>query len=550
VNVCVDVEVDVPISEAVHVYVDLTVGLTGFSNACLTERVEVNGVPAAYDPFLAEWEGSVAIGQGDNLVNVEAFDAFGNSIETLQVVVRRLTGGFTTVEGNLAGNTSWTAAASPYLLSSTVTVPAGSTLTIGAGTLVVARGGASIIVRGRLSAQGTAVAPILFRAAACESRWGGIAFGSTGTAAADFQHLLRYVDIEGGDAPAGFAGCVAPVGSKLLVDHCAFRSLTENAIDGTDARLEVRDSLFEAIHEGVHCTRSTVIVLDSTFRGMVGDKDAIDFDFNGTERSRIERCLFIDGSDDGVDLASTTVDIRDNVFTNIQDKALSLETNGPLGPPTVTGNVLSRCGTAIALKDGVTITVGHNNTVVGNQEGINLFAKAGASDGGHGTFDSMILWNNAADVMLDPLSSVSLTYSDISDALWPGQGNISSDPRFIDEEGLNFSLRADSPCIGTGLNGIDMGAIPFGGTRAMFIRGDVDATGQLQLTDPVRTLDHLFRGGAGPACRDRMDSNDDGGVDVSDAVYTLLFLFGGGSAPPAPFPAAGPDPTPDGLPCV
>jgi hypothetical protein len=79
-----------------------------------------------------------------------------------------------------------------------------------------------------------------------------------------------------------------------------------------------------------------------------------------------------------------------------------------------------------------------------------------------------------------------------------------------------------------------MGANLFGRTRATFVRGGVDANGELQLTDLVRTLDHLFRGGAGPACKDRTDSNNDGSVDVSDAVYTLLFLFAGGNAPPAP----------------
>jgi hypothetical protein len=37
----------------------------------------------------------------------------------------------------------------------------------------------------------------------------------------------------------------------------------------------------------------------------------------------------------------------------------------------------------------------------------------------------------------------------------------------------------------------------------------------------------------------RGDTNADGRIDLSDPVYALSFLFQGGAAPPAPFPACG-----------
>jgi len=282
---------------------------------------------------------------------------------------------------------------------------------------------------------------------------------------------------------------------------------------------------------------------------MVGDKDAIDFDLNGAEINRIERCTFINGSDDGIDLGDTTVIIRDNVFVNIQDKALSLEDNGPFGPPIATGNLIYNCGTAMALKSGVTIEEGDHNTLVGNQEGVNLFAKDDAPDGGHATLHSMIIWNNAFDVKLDELSTVSFTHSNISQGVFPGEGNISVDPQFIDVLLGDFALRPTSPCIGTGLKGSDMGAIPFAVPPVEFIRGDVDSDGDLDMTDMVVGANYLFLGGASPGCLDRLDTNDDGANDVSDVVYGLLHLFAGGDEPPAPFPNTGVDPTGDSLNC-
>ncbi|HEV8421101.1 MAG TPA: DUF1800 family protein, partial [Actinomycetota bacterium] len=460
------------------------VTLSGRANAGDTRSVKVNGIEAQYDPYAASWTATINVALGDNQVVVEAFDGLGRPLDTLGVMVIRISGPFTNVGGTLSANTTWTAAASPYLLTQNVIVPAGVRLGIEPGTYLLGQPGASIIVRGLLEAIGTKDQPIRFRAQNCQSPMGGIAFENTGTGAASPQHRLKFCDLEFLDNPAGFNGAVSPVGSKLLVEDSSFRDLTANGIDGVSARLQVERSLFERIHEGVHCNSSTVIILDSTFSHMVGDSDAIDFDLNGTERSRIERCVLEYSSDDGIDLADATVDIRDNIMRFMSDKALSLEGNGPLGPPTITGNLIHDSGTGIALKNGITIADGHHNTLVGNQEGMNLFAKAGASDGGHGSFDSMIIWNNIFDVKLDQKSTANFTFSDIG-ALWPGTGNIDLDPDFVDVFQKDYSLSKGSPAIGAGKAGTDMGAIPYSGEPVLFIRGDGNASGAVDVSDAV-----------------------------------------------------------------
>jgi hypothetical protein len=82
---------------------------------------------------------------------------------------------------------------------------------------------------------------------------------------------------------------------------------------------------------------------------------------------------------------------------------------------------------------------------------------------------------------------------------------------------------------------------------ATFIRGDADGNGQVNLTDGLFILLHLFQGGPAPVILDAADVDDSGTINLTDAVRLLNHLFRGGDPPPAPYPAAGIDPTQDGL---
>lgn len=82
-----------------------------------------------------------------------------------------------------------------------------------------------------------------------------------------------------------------------------------------------------------------------------------------------------------------------------------------------------------------------------------------------------------------------------------------------------------------------------------FLRGDVDGSGRVEMSDAVATLANLFLGTRELDCKDAADSNDDGQLAISDAVHTLSFLFTGGVRMPAPFPNCGEDSTADALGC-
>ncbi len=84
----------------------------------------------------------------------------------------------------------------------------------------------------------------------------------------------------------------------------------------------------------------------------------------------------------------------------------------------------------------------------------------------------------------------------------------------------------------------------------IFLRGDSNIDGKVDISDSVNTLNWLFLGGNDPQCKDSVDANDDNKTDISDAVYTLNFLFTGvNPAPPSPYPEKGIDPTSDNLTC-
>ena len=80
----------------------------------------------------------------------------------------------------------------------------------------------------------------------------------------------------------------------------------------------------------------------------------------------------------------------------------------------------------------------------------------------------------------------------------------------------------------------------------LFLRGDVDDNGFVNLTDAVALLLYLFQQGNEPNCTDSTDIDDNGFVNLTDGVSLLNHLFRAGPAPQAPgFLECGVDPTAD-----
>ncbi|MEC9353195.1 MAG: hypothetical protein VYD81_07765 [Planctomycetota bacterium] len=85
-----------------------------------------------------------------------------------------------------------------------------------------------------------------------------------------------------------------------------------------------------------------------------------------------------------------------------------------------------------------------------------------------------------------------------------------------------------------------------GPAEDLFLRGDVDDNGFVNLTDAVSLLLYLFQQGNEPNCTDSTDIDDNGFVNLTDGVSLLNHLFRAGPAPQAPgFLECGVDPTAD-----
>ena len=84
-------------------------------------------------------------------------------------------------------------------------------------------------------------------------------------------------------------------------------------------------------------------------------------------------------------------------------------------------------------------------------------------------------------------------------------------------------------------------------------RGDVDGNNNFALTDAVRILNYLFRGGALGTCPPvlNVDGSIDAGtpgvedladISITDAIQLLRFVFLSGIAPAEPFTSCGASP--------
>jgi hypothetical protein len=71
------------------------------------------------------------------------------------------------------------------------------------------------------------------------------------------------------------------------------------------------------------------------------------------------------------------------------------------------------------------------------------------------------IWNNYPNEIEDKYSNIEFNYGNIQGG-WEGVGNIDSNPLFCEPDSGDYFLAENSPCVGTGIDGANMGAFGIG----------------------------------------------------------------------------------------
>jgi len=66
---------------------------------------------------------------------------------------------------------------------------------------------------------------------------------------------------------------------------------------------------------------------------------------------------------------------------------------------------------------------------------------------------------------------------------------------------------------------------------SIYICGDVDSSGSVDIDDVVFLISYIFAGGPAPEPIESGDANCSGGIDIDDAVYLITYIFSGGTPP-------------------
>jgi len=351
-------------------------------------------------------------------------------------------------EGTLTENTFWDWKNSPYVITDDIIVPKGVKLEIEKNVTVQLKNSTSIIVYGELNALGSEEKPVIFTGKEGAS-WGSLIFLNTQQQSIITNSQFQYshgkvIADEKIDIPA----TIALYNSSLITDSCQFSQNRCNSIDATKSTILVKNCwIHDNEGEGIHGTYAECLLYNNVIHGLPAGYDGIDLDFKASNNFRSEICdnIIFDIQDDAVDLNNTDALIVNNRIFNCKDKGISV---GESAAPLIKNNLIYNNTIGIAIKDNSDPTI-INNTLYSDLIGIKSYIKYGPS-GGMGTVLNTIIRNcYDGDIILLDDSEITVEYSDIESG-WPGTGNISADPLFVDPVNNNFQLSAGSPAIDSG----------------------------------------------------------------------------------------------------
>jgi len=456
--------------------------LSGTNTLAGSTRVVVNGVEAAFNPLAGTWSKTQSLRPGVNHLFIAALDAAGAILSaTNRDVIYEASS--TTVGGALADNTSWTSAMGIIRVTSDVVVPSGVTLSIGPGVVVLLGSGVSIraTAGGTIDAAGTEADPDFFLPMDGTTAWGSL--NATGAGA---SLSVRHLETTAGSITFN------TLASGLIEDaylHDRPSIITANS----SGFITIRRVHVKNYEETIFNSGTIILAEDNLYEDLTAaNSDCLEIQ-GGPPGSIIRRCTFRRSSgsnSDAVDCNGTSGTLMESLLIHdISDKGISMGASGAGGAPdfgmVITNCLIYRVDTGIAVKDNGTASL-FDTTLSASPFGMRLYQKfATPIGGGHVTnaFNNLV-WGNTVSLALTEGATVVLDYSDVQGTNWPGTGNLSVDPLFVNPAADDFRLGAGSPAIGAGQGGADMGVhFPVGGLPSdpTLLAANADGTNQLRL---------------------------------------------------------------------
>ncbi|MAV70765.1 MAG: hypothetical protein CMG04_08600 [Candidatus Marinimicrobia bacterium] len=340
----------------------------------------------------------------------------------------------------------------PFAVLSDLEIPEGVTLTINEGVEIRMPENGNIIIDGKIVINGSKEEPVQINShiSVGDNRWGAICFNnSTDTS------FVSNLKISGGSVgvdPVFHKGAISSINSNIILNHIDIENvLFPIYTEGGYLSIDSSTIKCDYICDFINVKGGQTIIENSIFYGSnAEDTDAIDLDNVVDGIIRNNRIYNFSGSNsDGIDIGENSQDILiySNLIYHSKDKGISI---GQSSTVNIFKNLIVGCSQGIAIKDNSYAYI-LNNTFFNNDISISCYEKNQGSGGGSAEIINTIFSKSiSSSVFADQLSSYNVRYSISDTDLITGDGNIFSNPRFVDEGIYNFEIQSNSPCINSG----------------------------------------------------------------------------------------------------
>ncbi len=388
--------------------------------------------------------------------NSSGLSAFSNPSRAL------LSGPITYAGGTLSGNTHWSGT---VYVRSAITVPGPFTLTIDAGTQVRLTNTVGITATGggHTEVNGTFEQPVIFdRVNSSFTRWGDLAATGAGSTV-----TVRHARITRGRVRASSNG------TALVEDSELSQMPSSGIIGGSGGALFTVRRCYVHDYEDIDLVNTRTLAEDSLFERANSDI----FELQSSPAGSVLRhCTFrncLNPNSDGVDMNGCIGVLIDSCrIYNVTDKAISSGSATSETDPTSVGLVVSNtlihtANIGIGIKDSGTASL-FQNTISDVVDGVAVYAKFTEVGGAVTNGANNILWGVTNAIRATNDGTVTLVFSDLQNTNWPGEGNISADPLFLNAPLRDFRLATNSPARHAGTGGRDLGpSFPVGAPMAL-----------------------------------------------------------------------------------